>query len=65
MVVLYTQTLGLSAIAAGEVAGCVLAGGQGTRMGLGVHESKGMVDIGLPSAKPIFQLFSERLTRLK
>ncbi|EER01219.1 UDP-N-acteylglucosamine pyrophosphorylase, putative [Perkinsus marinus ATCC 50983] len=59
------EALGLSAIAAGEVAGCVLAGGQGTRMGLGVHESKGMVNIGLPSAKPIFQLFAERLTRLK
>ncbi|KAF4693494.1 hypothetical protein FOZ60_010676 [Perkinsus olseni] len=59
------ETLGLSAVAAGQVAGCVLAGGQGSRMGLGVHESKGMVNIGLPSAKPIFQLFTERLTRLK
>ncbi|KAF4666450.1 hypothetical protein FOL46_003090 [Perkinsus olseni] len=59
------EALGLSAVAAGQVAGCVLAGGQGSRMGLGVHESKGMVNIGLPSAKPIFQLFTERLTRLK
>ena len=57
--------LGLQSISSGKVAACILAGGQGTRMGLGIDESKGMLDIGLPSRKSIFQLFVERLRRLK
>jgi len=55
--------LGLQMIGEGKVAACVLAGGQGTRMGLGIDESKGMLDIGL--GKSIFHLFVERLLRLK
>ncbi len=34
-------------------------------MGLDVDESKGMLKIGLPSGKPIFQLMVERLLRLR
>jgi len=58
--------LGLYAIRNGQVAVSILAGGQGTRMGLGFDESKGMLRLGgLPSGKFIFQLFIERLLRLK
>ena len=57
--------MGLELIGSGKVAACILAGGQGTRMGLGIDESKGMLDIGLPSHKCIFQLFVERLRRIK
>ncbi|OLQ08990.1 UDP-N-acetylhexosamine pyrophosphorylase [Symbiodinium microadriaticum] len=54
---------GLDAIGRGEVAACVLAGGQGTR--LGFDGPKGCYDIGLPSKKPLFQLFVEKLLRLR
>merc|ERR1712216_962965 len=53
----------LSAIGRGEVAACVLAGGQGTR--LGIDGPKGVYSIGLPSDKSLFQLMAERLVRLK
>ena len=56
------ETAGMKAIAAGEVAACVLSGGAGTR--LGFPFPKGMFDVGLPSGKPLFQLYCERLQKL-
>merc|ERR1719215_2036497 len=56
------NNMGLSAIGRGEVAACVLAGGQGTR--LGFDGPKGCYNIGLPSDKPIFHLMVERVRRL-
>lgn len=54
---------GLAAIARGEVCALVMAGGQGTR--LGFDGPKGLYDIALPSRKPLFQVFAERIVRLK
>jgi len=55
------ERLGLEAIAKGEVAALVLAGGAGTR--LGFPSPKGLFSIGLPSGKSLFQLFAERLKK--
>lgn len=52
-------SVGKKAIAKGHVAFCVMAGGQGTR--LGCNGPKGKVDPGLLRSRSLFQIQAERL----
>ena len=57
------REIGYEKIRDGKVAGIILAGGLGLRLGF-TERPKGEFDIGLPSMKSIFQLLVERFLKV-